>query len=99
MNNKFRYFIYIFSSIVLLFLVMPTFIVIPISFSSAQYLQFPPTGFSMQWYDSFFGNKEWVDSLLLSIKVGLVTMVCATVLGTLVSLVLSRSTSKWVQSL
>lgn len=99
MNNKFRYFIFAFSFLVLLFLVIPTFIVIPISFSSAQYLQFPPPGFSLQWYESFFGNDDWVSSLLLSVKVGLVTMVCATILGTLVSLVISRSTWKWVQSL
>lgn len=99
MNNKFRYFIYFFGSLVLLFLVMPTFIVIPISFSSAQYLKFPPPGFSLQWYEAFFGNEDWVQSLLLSFKVGVVTMICATVLGTLVSIALSRSSSKWVQSL
>ena len=36
-----------FTFLVLLFLVLPVFIIIPISFSSSQYLTFPPKGFSL----------------------------------------------------
>ena len=32
--------------LVLIYLVFPIFIVVPLSFSSAKYLQFPPPGFS-----------------------------------------------------
>lgn len=89
--------IYGFSSMVLLFLMLPTFIVIPISFSSSRYLEFPPPGFSLQWYQSFLNDTEWIDSLFLSVKVGLATMVLATILGTLVSITLARSKSRWTE--
>src|SRR5208282_3623914 len=36
------------------FLALPLFVVIPVSFSSGRYLQFPPPGFSLQWYLSYF---------------------------------------------
>ena len=34
---------------VLFFLILPTLIVIPMSFSGASYLEFPPTSFSLRW--------------------------------------------------
>ena len=36
---------------VLFFLILPTLIVIPMSFSGASFLEFPPTSFSLRWYD------------------------------------------------
>lgn len=86
---------YSFTGLVLLFLMLPTFIVIPMSFSSASYLTFPPPDFSLQWYQKFFSDSQWMESLFLSIKVGFVTMILATILGTLASITLVRSNSKW----
>jgi hypothetical protein len=40
-----------FSGAVLLFLCLPIVIVVPMSFSSAKSLQFPP-GFSLRWYET-----------------------------------------------
>lgn len=88
--------IYAFSMLVLLFLMIPTFIVIPMSFSSSQYLQFPPPGFSTKWYEKFFSSPAWLDSFIFSLKVGFATMILATIIGTLASLVLSRVKSKWM---
>ena len=39
---------------VLFFLILPTLIVIPMSFSGASFLEFPPTSFSFRWYESLF---------------------------------------------
>lgn len=91
--------IYGFSSLVLLFLILPTFIVVPLSFSSSRYMEFPPPGFSLQWYESFFYDSQWMDSLFLSFKVGAATMILATILGTLVSVTLARSKAKWVETI
>ena len=38
-----RLWLYIFATIVMILLVIPTLIVIPMSFSDSQYLEFPPT--------------------------------------------------------
>jgi putative spermidine/putrescine transport system permease protein len=77
-------------AIVLAYLVFPVFIVAPVSFSSAKYLQFPPPGWSLQWYENYFARPGWVPATLLSIRVALITAVLATLLGTAASLALVR---------
>ncbi len=71
---------------VLIFLILPIFIVIPISFSSAQYLTFPPPGFSLQWYKSFFTDSQWVEAAVKSIEVGVLTTLLSLLLGTMTSI-------------
>lgn len=77
--------------LVLLFLVLPVLIVIPMSFSASQYLQFPPPGFSLQWYEKFFGSSQWTGALATSLQVGLVTTLLALVLGTFAALGIYKS--------
>jgi putative spermidine/putrescine transport system permease protein len=77
--------LYVVGGIVILFLILPIFIVIPISFSSSSYLQFPPKGFSLQWYKKFFNSYTWTTALFTSIKVAVATTILATLLGTLAS--------------
>ncbi|MCL4459917.1 MAG: ABC transporter permease [Chloroflexi bacterium] len=68
---------------IVIFLILPIFIIIPISFSSSLYLEFPPKGFSLQWYQDYFGGPGWVQATLLSVEVASVVMILATILGTL----------------
>lgn len=82
--------LYVFCALVLAYLVFPVLVVIPLSFSSAQYLTFPPPGFSLQWYRNFFDRSDWVSAAILSFWVACVVMVLATILGTLASLALVR---------
>jgi len=72
------------------FLVVPTCIVIAMSFTNSLLLQFPPQGFSTKWYAAFFQDPSWTSSALTSLKVGLLAMVLATVGGTLTALGLVR---------
>jgi hypothetical protein len=44
-----RVLLWLLVAVVLAYLVFPVFIVAPVSFSSAKYLQFPPPGWSLQW--------------------------------------------------
>ena len=82
--------VYLLCGFVLLFMIFPIFIVIPISFSSSLYLEFPPKGFSFQWYRKFFNSYEWTSSLFISIQVAVATTILATVFGTLASFSLVR---------
>ena len=66
---------------VLLFLIFPLVVVVPESFSPTAILAFPPTGFSLRWYQDFFGDPNWLQALWLSIKLGLAVAVVATLLG------------------
>jgi mannopine transport system permease protein len=75
---------------VMLFLILPAFFVIPMSFGSSQYLKFPPVDFSLKWYVEFIGSAKWVGSLWLSAQVAVLTTFVATFIGTLASLALVR---------
>ncbi|WP_439360423.1 ABC transporter permease [Bradyrhizobium sp. DASA03007] len=70
---------------VLVFLMVPLLIVFPISFSSANYLQFPPPGWSLRWYRAYLTDYVWMDATWRSIKVAFSTMVLATILGTMLA--------------
>jgi putative spermidine/putrescine transport system permease protein len=81
----------IFSALVLLYLVAPVLIVIPMSFSAAKYLSFPPPGLSLQWYENFFARSDWTSATIQSIRVAFMVMVLSTVLGVAASLALVRA--------
>ncbi len=80
----------LFSALVLFYLVAPVLIVIPMSFSSAQYLSFPPPGFSLQWYQNFFARADWTSAAIQSIRVAVAVMVLSTTLGVAAALALVR---------
>ena len=76
--------------LILLFLILPLFVVIPISFSSANFLQFPPPGFSLKWYRHFFGSYIWMTAVFNSFKIALMSSFLASLLGVGAAMVLTR---------
>jgi len=76
--------------LVILFLLLPILVVVPLSLSSASYLRFPPPGWSLRWYVSYFTREAWTSATWLSLWVGLIVAVLATVLGTLAAFGLTR---------
>lgn len=80
-NGKTNVVIYLICGLILMYLVLPIFVVIPISFSSSSYLKFPPVGFSFRWYENYVESSAWVSSTWLSLKVAALTTIFATLLG------------------
>lgn len=80
-----------FAGLVYLFLQLPLLIVFPISFSSAQYLQFPPPGWSLQWYERYLNSPNWLTPTWLSLKVALATMALSLLLGVPLAFGLTRA--------
>jgi putative spermidine/putrescine transport system permease protein len=76
----------------LVFLMLPIVIVFPISFSSAQSLQFPPPGWSLRWYEAYLNDPVWIDATVRSFRIAGATTILATVLGTLLAFSLVRGT-------
>jgi putative spermidine/putrescine transport system permease protein len=76
---------------IVVFLIAPMAIVVVISFSSAQFLTFPPPGFSPQWYRKLFGSPVWIDTLSTSVLVMIPSALIATAVGTAAAVGLSRS--------
>jgi putative spermidine/putrescine transport system permease protein len=86
-----RLWLYVLAALVLAFLVIPTLIVIPMSFSNSQYLEFPPREWSLRWYRSYLASPSWMQATATSFAAGALTMLVATPLGTLAAYGLSVS--------
>lgn len=87
---------------VLVFLVVPSFFVIPVSFTNSTFLDFPPRGFTLRWYGEFFRSPIWVSATLRSLYVAVAVAVLASVLGVCAAFGLSRrkfAGRKWVMAL
>lgn len=76
----------------LLFLSLPIFVVLPISFSTSRYLQFPPPGLSLQWYARYFGSERWIQATGLSVGVAAIVVGVTLVVGMLAALGTARDT-------
>lgn len=93
MNNphgKMRIFVPFCGALIFLFVCMPILITLPMSFSDSNTLQFPPTGFSLRWYESFFYSSVWIQAMVTSLQLAAVSSVIALVLGSLAAYGLVR---------
>jgi putative spermidine/putrescine transport system permease protein len=79
-----------FCAAVSVFLVAPTLVLVPMSFSSGRTLAFPPPGFSLRWYENLFGEPVWRFASLTSVRVAMLTAILATALGTAAAFGLER---------
>lgn len=93
-----RLWLYVFAVIAMIFLITPTLIVIPMSFSNSQYLEFPPETWSTRWYANFFGSKEWMQAARTSIQTAFLTMLVATPVGVLAAYGLHTSRIPFVRA-
>ena len=89
-RSKSRIALLVLSSIVLLFVALPTLIVVPVSLSATEYLSFPPRELTLHWYQLFLTDPGWIRATLLSFQIALVVTVVATVVGTMAALALVR---------
>src|SRR5262245_65614262 len=66
---------------VVVYLLFPVIVVISISLSSATYLNFPPPGLSLQWYQKMLHDPEWLSAFWVTIKVGVLASLIAVLVG------------------
>lgn len=78
-----RLWLYILCGLIVFFLIAPAFVIAPMSFSSSPTLHFPPSEFSLQWYERLFFDVRWQSAIGVSAVVALGTVLIATPLGTL----------------
>ena len=74
----------------LAFIYIPLFIVVIYAFSEARTFEWPPPGFTLEWFEKAFQNTDARDAFLYSVKVGLLATAVALVLGTLASMAVAR---------
>jgi putative spermidine/putrescine transport system permease protein len=73
-----------------IFLILPLLIIVPTSWNGGQLVEFPPHGFSFQWYEAVFETSMWTEAFWVSLKVALFGSVIATVMGTGIALGMRR---------
>ena len=96
-----RLWLYVISSIILFLLIVPSLVVIPMSFSDSQYLEFPPKNLSLRWYENYFfswkvenGFNDWMAATRTSLLVAVLTIFVATPIGTLAAYGLTNSSAR-----
>lgn len=81
------------------FLLLPSLIVIPMSFSNKNEIVFPPRGFYLDLYYLFFTTSTWLQTTVQSAKVALLSTAIALVVGTLAAYGVERSNMRGKQLL
>ncbi len=85
------------TTISVVFLIVPTIIVLLTSFTSSESLRFPPPGFSLRWYAALIDADQMQRAAWNSLVVAIwATLICV-VLGTAASLAIARSRRHWLQ--
>jgi putative spermidine/putrescine transport system permease protein len=82
------------AGLVFAFLMLPLLVVFPISVSSASYLQFPPPGFSWQWYERYLSDPVWMAATWRSVKVAALATLMAILMGVPLAFALARTRLK-----
>lgn len=94
-----RVLLYLFVSLVFAFLILPNFIVIPLSVTDSIFLQFPPRGFTWRWYQDYFGVENashfgstgrWIPATIISVELAIAVMLVAVPIGALAAYGLTR---------
>jgi len=76
-----RLWLYVVGGLVLVFLIAPSLIIVPMSFSGSTLLQFPPENWSLRWYEAYFQSVEWRDATIVSLKAAVLTTALSTPIG------------------
>ena len=80
-------------------LLAPVFVVVLAGLNAGDHLTFPPEGLSLKWIIDFFRSDAFLPAYLFSLLLAVVTMICSTVLGTLLALFLARTKVQGMQVL
>jgi putative spermidine/putrescine transport system permease protein len=76
-------------ALVVIFLIVPIFVPVPLSFNSGSFFTFPLAGFSTRWYEVVLGSDRWRAAIGNSLFIAFGTTLLATILGTLTSIALA----------
>lgn len=76
---------------VVVFLLAPILVIIGVSFNKSALFDFPPTEWSLRWYATLIGSREWREAFWLSLWLAVSVTGVALVLGVPAAYALARS--------
>ena len=79
---------------VFVFLALPIVVITFSAFSPSAFPEFPPTGFSLQWFNEVFTSRGWMRAIQTSLVLLCIVTPLTVVLGTLASYALHSTKSK-----
>lgn len=69
------------AALVAVFLLLPLLAVVPVSFTPARFLSMPTGNWSLRHYATLVSDPRWLDAILLSIRIGVVSSTVSTLLA------------------
>lgn len=91
--------LYGFVALILAWLIIPILIILPMSFSGARFLAFPPPSWSLRWYQEYLTSASWMQATRVSLTVAVCASIIATVIGTAAAYALNLTQSRLVKSM
>lgn len=79
-------------TLVAAFLLLPILVIVALSFGSSQWLQFPPPGWTLHWYEEVFADPDWLSAFLTSLEIAVVVTVLSVAIGLMAAFGLTRGT-------
>ncbi len=77
-----------------LYLVLPLFIILPVSMTDQRFLSLPHEGLSLRHYGALFASSEWFSSIAQSFWIALASTILAVTTGTLFAIAAWRISSR-----
>jgi putative spermidine/putrescine transport system permease protein len=84
--------IYVWSVIAVL--LVPIIAFIPMAFTASTFLAFPPSGFSLRWFEQFAESPLWLGAMIRSFGIGFATAAITVLIGAMAALGVARTRSQ-----
>lgn len=81
-----------------IYLMLPLVLMMAMSFKDANFIAFPITNWTLDWYAKVFQDKQFIEASIYSIGIALATTVSATIIGVWIALLVSNE-SIWGKAL
>lgn len=73
--------LYLMASLVLLFLLIPIIVIPILSLGTSTWLEFPPPGFTLEWYRQLFSSTEWFVPIMNSLRIAIPVVFLSLIFG------------------
>ena len=84
-----------FALLMCIYFLAPMVIAVLMSFTPSRFLRLPTDRWSLKWYEQFFNDPKWMESLTNSLIVAGLTIVISLIVGMAAALAFSRFRFRW----
>jgi putative spermidine/putrescine transport system permease protein len=81
-----------FASLVFMFLLLPSLVVVPMALTPKDILEFPPSGLSLHTFGDLFRSEPWMASIVTSLEVAGIAVLLSGIVGTFAAIGLHGAT-------